>query len=63
VQSDVIYRFRVRNRNDLTPEMRVQWTPRWPARATTQTLVINGVIQADASMAYLTLDLAAVSVP
>lgn len=37
------YRFRTRVRTDVTPSMRVQWTPRWPPNQATQTLEIAGV--------------------
>lgn len=40
-QSDL--RFRVRVRSDVTTQMRVLWTPTWPAGAAAQTLEIQGI--------------------
>ena len=41
--STVEYRFRLAVRNDVTPSMRVLWTPRWPLMAAAQTLEIFGI--------------------
>jgi len=41
--STVEYRFRVRLRNDITPSMRVSWTPRGVQSGAAQTLEISGV--------------------
>jgi SPP1 family predicted phage head-tail adaptor len=43
VQANEAYTFRVRVRPDLSPKMRVQWTPRWPAFATARQLEIASV--------------------
>ncbi len=44
IQSDMMYRFRIRSRNDVSETMRLSWTPRWPAGMSAQTLEINGVL-------------------
>ena len=44
VQAQTDYRFRVRARADVTPLMRVLWTPTWPAATPRKTLQIHGVI-------------------
>lgn len=43
IQSINAYNFRVRTRTDLSPKMRVQWTPRWPPGMPTDLLEINGI--------------------
>ena len=43
IQSTSIVRFRIRVRPDLTPAMRVLWTPSAPQGALTKTLVIVGL--------------------
>lgn len=40
----VAYRFRCYVRPDITPAMRVSWTPRWPAGQSARTLEIHGVV-------------------
>lgn len=61
VQSINGYTFRVRLRTDLSPKMRVQWTPRWPPRAPMQTLEINSVAPMDDGLRFLLLSCAGVS--
>lgn len=43
IQATVDYRFRVRARVDVTPKMRILWTPSWPAGSALRTLEITGV--------------------
>lgn len=50
------YRFRLRTRHDVTPSMRLQWTPRWPSGAGAQTLEISGVLPEDSGRDYILLD-------
>ena len=38
------YRFRVVARPDLTPQMQVQWTPRWPPGSASVLLEVHGVL-------------------
>jgi len=38
------YRFRVKVRADLTPQMRALWTPQWPAGSPLHTLEIHGIV-------------------
>lgn len=59
VGSHVLYRFRIYTRADVTPSMRVLWTPRWPASQSAQTLQITGV-QHEPSRASMLLDCAVV---
>ncbi len=44
IQSNTLYRFRTRTRPDVTPAMRMCWTPSWPPAATPRTLAITGVL-------------------
>lgn len=59
IASHGLYRFRVRTRADVTPAMRVSWTPRWPANQSAQTLEITGVLF-EPSRATMLLDCAVV---
>jgi len=43
VSAQVDYRFRARVRADLTPKMRILWTPTWPSSAARKTLEIQAV--------------------
>jgi head-tail adaptor len=43
IQSEMTYRFRIRARADVTPQMRAVWTPRWPMGSAAQTLELTGV--------------------
>jgi len=43
IQATVDYRFRIRARADLSPKMRVLWTPSWPSGSPQHTLEIAGV--------------------
>lgn len=56
VQSSISYRFRIRARVDLAPTMRVLWTPRWPASATTKTLEIVGISPIGNGAVYMAID-------
>lgn len=58
IQSDVLYRFRVRVRADLRPTQRVQWTPAWPPQAERQTLEISSVLPVEDGRAWQVLDCA-----
>lgn len=62
IQSDVLYRFRVRRRIDLTQKMQVKWTPIWPPDAPEETLEITGLIFEDAQFMILDCTRAATSV-
>lgn len=66
VQAIVNYQFRVRVRTDLSPTMRVAWTPRWPPGAPTRALEINAVTFFDdpwsAGMRYQLLQCAEVAI-
>lgn len=52
VQSSVSYRFRVRSRADLTPTMRLLWTPSWLPAAPRKTLAILGVLPCEDGRTY-----------
>lgn len=54
-------RFRVRRRVDVTPKMRVSWTPTWPMDATARTLEIHGVVPMDDGRTWMYLDCGEVS--
>jgi len=62
IQSDTLYRFRVRSRNDLALTMRCQWTPSWPAGSAQQTLQIAGVLPDGDGRTYQLVDVAKVPV-
>lgn len=44
LQAQLDYRFRIRSRVDLTPQMRALWQPSWPPGAPTHTLEIHGIL-------------------
>ena len=56
IGSQVDLRFRVRVRTDITPQMRVLWTPRWPAGADAQTLEIHGVLPFEDGRRWMLLE-------
>ncbi len=61
IQSDVISRFRIRARPDLTAGMRVLWTPTTPTGSPRQTLELTGVLPDERDRAFQIVDVAAVS--
>lgn len=56
IQSQLDVRFRVRTRPDLSPSMRVKWTPRWPPTAVEQTLQILGVVPVEDGRTWMHLE-------
>ena len=58
LQSDTLYRFRVRRRTDVTLKQRAQWTPSWPPQAAAVTLEINGVLPMGDGRTWMQLDCA-----
>jgi head-tail adaptor len=54
--SQVSYRFRTRSRADITPEMRVSWTPSWPPGGAAQVLEISGVLPDGHGRTFMLLD-------
>lgn len=58
MQSDTLYRFRVRRRVDITAKQRARWTPSWPPQADTLTLEINGVLPLEDGRTWMQLDCA-----
>lgn len=58
IQSDTVYRFRVRRRADVTAKQRALWTPSWPPNASQTTLEIAGVVPADDGRTWMHLECA-----
>jgi head-tail adaptor len=56
VSAQVDYRFRARVRSDLTPKMRILWTPSWPASAARKTLEIQAVRPEGDGRGWMVLD-------
>lgn len=56
MQSDILFRFRTRRRDDVDLTMRALWRPRWPKAATQKVLQIVGVIPED--YAYMLIECA-----
>jgi head-tail adaptor len=56
VGSQVAYRFRIRQRTDVTPTMRVLWTPSWGAVTGRQTLEIHGVLPFDDGRMWMLIE-------
>jgi SPP1 family predicted phage head-tail adaptor len=54
-------RFRVRRRLDVTPSMRVSWTPTFPPNASARTLEIHGVAPVDDGRTWMRLECGEVS--
>jgi head-tail adaptor len=51
--SSTLYRFRTHLRPDVTDDMRVRWTPRYPEGAPEQVLEITGVLREDSRFMVL----------
>lgn len=54
--SETAVRFRIRRRTDVTPEMRVSWTPTFPPGASARTFEIRGVLPVDDGRTWMHLD-------
>lgn len=61
VQAQQTYQFRIRTRTDLTPAMRVLWTPSWASVTARKTLEIQAVRPVDDGRHFQVLDLAEVA--
>jgi len=56
IQSLTEYRFRIRVRDDVSPEMRIRWTPRWPPCRDEKTLQIHAVQPVGDGLRWLLLE-------
>jgi len=56
VQSETMYRFRVRRRLDLTTAMRVAWRPSWPRDGETLTLAIVALAPEQDGRTFMWID-------
>ena len=56
IQATTDYRFRVWVRADLSPQMRLRWTPRYPTGAAEKTLEISGVLPWDDGRLYMLIE-------
>lgn len=54
--SSTQYRFRVQTRADLTDQMRVRWTPRWPPNMQEHVLEITGLLPEDDGRRYMLIE-------
>lgn len=56
VGSQVLYRFRIRARSDVTAKMRALWTPSFPSSAPRRVIEFHGIYPDPRNMGYLFID-------